>query len=169
MFTCRINAVWILTLLLQLALGVAQTTDPLTDLGRSFIIFHLYFSWRHHNYSLSVFLKQRILLGSWFSIRRREMPPMWGTEENWLQMFPLRPCLNSLIPRGISARQSSPTHGTWGMGMRTFPYLKYKWRFGFSLSFIHLLIANAERWSKGLSRLFAIITQNQGTTHCGSK
>lgn len=47
------------------------------------------------------------------------MPRMWGTQENWLQKFPLRPCLSFLIPIRTWARLSSPTHGTLGMGTET--------------------------------------------------
>lgn len=56
-------------------------------------------------------IKQKILLGSWFSIKLTGMPPMWETQENWLQMFPQKPCLNSSIPKRISAQQSSPIRG----------------------------------------------------------
>lgn len=43
MYSFRQNGRWILVLLLLLPLGVAVTTDPLTDLGRLFFIFNYAF------------------------------------------------------------------------------------------------------------------------------
>lgn len=65
----RKNALWMSALLLLVVLGVAETKDPLTDLGRPSSIFSFTLSlqapWLHTYLSF----KQKILLASWFSTR----------------------------------------------------------------------------------------------------
>lgn len=167
-FPCRKYVVWMSTLLLQAVLGVVETSGPLTDLGRPSRIQVLLLS-QAILLQLMCSIEQPTSPGGWFSIRWRGTPPMWGTQGNWLQRSPLRPCLNSSIPRRTSARQSSPTPGTWGTGRRTLQHLKLKYQLGFAWSRRHHLISRAGRWSKGPSRSSATITPSQGTTHCGWK
>lgn len=106
--------VWLLMFLLLVLLGVAKTT--LTDLGT---LCHIYpfltGMLRFLNYVLS--FKQSILLGSWFSIKWREMPTISGAPDNWLQMFLQRLCLSFLIPKRISAQNVAAIPGTWATGM----------------------------------------------------
>lgn len=170
MLNCRLYVVRILTLLLQLVQGVVKTSDPLTDLGMPprGLISHLFTGSIPTANVLMHLMSQRTLLAGWFSIRWRGMQPMWETQENWLQTFPLRPCLNSLIPRRTSVRQSSPTLGTWEMGKkRTLHTYKLGHSLGTAKSGCHHLVCRAGTWSKGPSRSFATITHSRGTTHCG--
>lgn len=76
MFAYRNNVAWILMLLLLAVLDVAETADPLTDLGMSRGISHLNFFLQVSQLNISVSFEQKISLGSWFSIRWMEMPPM---------------------------------------------------------------------------------------------
>lgn len=77
MFAHRNNVAWILMLLLLAVLDVAETADPLTDLGRSRgISRRLNFFLQASQLNISVSFEQKISLGSWFSIRWMEMPPM---------------------------------------------------------------------------------------------
>lgn len=117
---------------------------------------------------LCILLSQRTLLAGWFSIRWRGTPPTWETQENWHQTFPLRPCLNSLIPKRTSARQSSATLGTWGTGKKRTPHsYKLGRSLGLAKSGCHHLVCRAGTWSRGPSRSSATITHSRGTTHCG--
>ena len=100
-------------LLLLVFLGAAETTDPLSDLGRS-SSFSLYFSDRHRSFVSDVTsspINRKYCWEAGFLSDGGKCHLCERHGEIWRQMFPQRPCSNSSIPRGISAGLNSPIPG----------------------------------------------------------
>lgn len=159
-------------LLLLAVLGVAETADPLTDLGRSRGISHLNFFLQASQINISVTIWTENIAGKLVFYQMDGNATYVRDTGELASDIPTETMFELFDPQKSFSKAKFTYTWDLGNGYEDFVLIwkKYiKWMLGFSLPFMYDLMSAAERWLKGLNRWSAIITQNQGTTHCGWK